>query len=365
MKRGSAIRYSLKEALAKIQEMNEGESDGGEMSDVDWSEEESLDSDPEPTRPKKNKFVLTASSVGVSTQVWSTCEQGKDGTNWETIQPGGHSGRQQSQNVLTESAGPTAHARRNIEDPLSAFLCLLDRQMLQHIQDCTVAEARRIEEDSSWDLSVAELKAFIALLYVRGAYNKNIEMESFWSEEWGFAFFRATMPRNRFREIMRYLRFDKKHDRHARLSSDKFALMSDVWGAFVGNSIACYKPGACITVDEQLFPTKARCRFTQYMANKPDKFGIKFWLAADVETKYFLNGFPYLGKDEARPANQRLGESVVMRLVEPYVGKGRNVTTDNFFTSLTLAKNLQRKNTSLVGTVNKARRELPRSGAQA
>ncbi|XP_065814652.1 activating transcription factor 7-interacting protein 1 isoform X2 [Labrus bergylta] len=352
---------SKTEALAEILEMNEGESDGGEMSDVDWSEaEERSDSDPEPPRPKKNKtFVPTAPSVGVSTPVPGTCEEGKDGTIWETIQPGGHSGRQQSQNVLTESAGPTAHAMRNIEDALSALLCLLDMQMLQHIRDCTVAEARRIEADSSWDLSVAELKAFIALLYVRGAFNKNIELESFWSEEWGLAFFRTTMPRNRFRQIMRYLCFDKKDDRHARLCSDKFALMSEVWGGFVSNSIACYKPGACITVDEQLFPTKARCRFTQYMANKPDKFGIKFWLAADVETRYFLNGFPYLGKDDTRPAHQRLGESVVMKLVEPYVGKRRNVTTGKFFTSLTLAKNLQRKNTSLVGTVNKARRELP------
>lgn len=67
--------------------------------------------------------------------------------------------------------------------------------------------------------------------------------------------------------------------------------MSDVCSGFVANCIACYKPGANITVDEQLFPT------TQYLANKPDKFGIKFWLAADVETKYLLKGFPYLGKD--------------------------------------------------------------------
>lgn len=147
---------------------------------------------------------------------------------------------------------------------MSALLCLLDRQMLQRIRDCTVAEAHR-NADKSWDLSVAELKAFIALLYVRGAYNKNIEMESFWSEEWGLTFFRATMPRNRFREIMRYLRFDKKDDRRSRLCHDKFALISDVWGGFVNNSIACYKPGGCITVDEQLFPTKARCRFTQYI----------------------------------------------------------------------------------------------------
>ena len=137
-----------------------------------------------------------------------------------------------------------------------------------------MAEAHRVEKNTS--LSVRELKAFLALLFVRGVYNKNIEMESFWSEEWGLAFFNSTMPRSRYREIMRYLRFDKKESRRAHLSSDKFALMSHVWGSFVNNCVACYKPGLNITVDEQLFPTKARCRFTQYMANKPDKFGIKF-----------------------------------------------------------------------------------------
>ncbi|CAK6978110.1 piggyBac transposable element-derived protein 4-like [Scomber scombrus] len=162
---------------------------------------------------------------------------------------------------------------------------------------------------------------------------------------------------------MRYLRFDKKESRRARLSNDKFALMSHVWGRFVDNCVACYKPGPNLTVDEQLFPIKARCRFTQYMANKPDKFGIKFWIAADVETKYMLNGFPYLGKDPSRPKNQSVGETVVMRLMEPYLGKGRNVTADYFFTSLTIAKTLLKRNTSLVGTMNKARRELPLSAA--
>ena len=36
------------------------------------------------------------------------------------------------------------------------------------------------------------------------------------------------------------------------------------------------------------------------MPNKPDKFGIKFWLAVDVDTKYILNAIPYLGKEESR-----------------------------------------------------------------
>ncbi|XP_068201199.1 piggyBac transposable element-derived protein 4-like [Palaemon carinicauda] len=132
-----------------------------------------------------------------------------------------------------------------------------------------------------------------------------------------------------------------------------------VWDRFIKNSISCYRPSENITVDEQLFPTKCRCPFTQYIASKPDKFGIKFWLAADAKSKYLLNGFPYLGKDESRPSNQPLSEYVVLKLTEPYTGKGRNVTTDNFFTSVKLAEKLLAKNTSLVGTVNRIRREIP------
>lgn len=128
---------------------------------------------------------------------------------------------------------------------------------------------------------------------------------------------------------MRFLRFDKKETRRTRIQDNKFALVSEIWERFVQNSIACYKPH--ITVDKQLFPTKARCSFIQYIASKPDKFGIKFWLAADVGTKYMLNAAPYLGKDETRRPGQRLGDSVVLKMVEPYLGKCRNITTDSFF----------------------------------
>ncbi|KAJ8891125.1 hypothetical protein PR048_010639 [Dryococelus australis] len=48
-----------------------------------------------------------------------------------------------------------------------------------------------------------------------------------------------------------------------------------------------------------------------YMANKPDKVGIKFWLAVDVDTKYIVNSFPCWGKDEQRPNNVRLAEHCV------------------------------------------------------
>ena len=58
-------------------------------------------------------------------------------------------------------------------------------------------------------------------------------------------------------------------------------------------------------------------------------------------------------------ANERVSDRVVMELMRPYLCKGRNVTTDSYFTSLKLAIQLKEKQTSLLGTLNKIRREVP------
>jgi len=140
-----------------------------------------------------------------------------------------------------------------------------------------------------------------------GGYGlRSVDYNVLWNVNWGLRFFPDTMSRNRSREIMRYLRFDLNRTRSQRLQSDKFALASEVWQRFIDKCFLCYGPGENLTTDEQLFPSKAKCRFTQYMANKPDKFGIKFWMLVDNDTKYLRNAFPYLGKDELRSANESL-----------------------------------------------------------
>ena len=58
------------------------------------------------------------------------------------------------------------------------------------------------------------------------------------------------------------------------------------------------------------------------MPNKPDKFGIKFWLTSDVNSEYVINRFPYLGNDEQRESSIPLGEFVVLKLMEPFMGCG-------------------------------------------
>lgn len=68
------------------------------------------------------------------------------------------------------------------------------------------------------------------------------------------------------------------------MSSSDRQMCPDFWylESFIENCKTNCTPGPYISVGAQLFPTKATCLFTQYMPNKPDKFGIKFWLATDV-----------------------------------------------------------------------------------
>lgn len=293
-------------------------------------------------------------------------EIASDGTIWMRIEEGGVAGRSPVHSAFKDVQGPTAHAKRNIMNGnvSSASLLLIDNHILEHIRTCTELEASRVL-GKNWTITQKQLKAFLAILNARGAYKRNnLRLQYLWNNKWGPSFFSNTMSRRDFTEILRYIRFNKKDQRSQRLQTDKFALVSAVWDKFIENSKNCFKPGAYITVDEQLFPSKARCRFTQYMPNKPQKFGIKFWLASDVETKYVVNGFPYLGKDETRNASTPQSEFVVMKLLEPYIMKGRTVTTDNFFTRIPLALKLKSKNTSLLGTIRANKRELPKNCKQ-
>ncbi|XP_055365085.1 piggyBac transposable element-derived protein 4-like [Betta splendens] len=256
---------------------------------------------------------------------------------------------------------PTSRVRRRITTRLQSFLCLVTSDMLESIREATVAHGQM--EKPEWFIALSELMAFIAVIILRGVI-KLPAVPDYWSGTLGHKQITDIMPRDRFVDIMRHLRFDDKSTRSERVKTDRFAAISELWGAFACNCITSYTPGRHITVDEQLFPTKTRCPFLQYIASKPDKFGIKFWVACDLQTKYICNVMPYLGKDPSRPTGERLAENVVMRLVEPFLDKGRNIATDNFFTSLKLAQRLETRKTTILGTISKIRRELPPSARE-
>ena len=89
------------------------------------------------------------------------------------------------------------------------------------------------------------------------------------------------------------------------------------------------------------------------MSNKPDKFGIKFFLP--VEHKYVMNDLPYCGKDQNRIKGIYLQTNVVLKLLEPVFNAGYYVTCHSYFTSLDLLRHLSEKKCSLLGTLRQNR----------
>lgn len=107
---------------------------------------------------------------------------------------------------------------------------------------------------------------------------------------------------------------------------------------------------------------RGRCGFRQYIPSKPTKYGIKIFCLCDAKLFYTTNMEIYCGQQPEGPyRKENTAEEIVMRLAEPIYESGRNITADNWFTSLKLVKNLEKKRLSYVGTVRKNRRELPNS----
>ena len=79
-----------------------------------------------------------------------------------------------------------------------------------------------------------------------------------------------------------------------------------------------------------------------YIPSKPGRYGIKIWAMCDSANSYLFNAKIYCGKEGAVQHNQ--GENVVKYLASPIYKTGRNITTDNFFTTLCLARFLLHKN---------------------
>ena len=176
----------------------------------------------------------------------------------------------------------------------------------------------------------------------------------------GHTIFASTLSKNRFESIMKHLRFDNVSTRAERKTkSEKFCLISETWSAFIENCQKCYVPNLNLTIDEQISPCKTRSPFIQYMPNKPDKFGIKFWLLAESKSKYLCSGKPYLGKDLSRKKENDLPTNVCLSFLKPYFKKEYNVTTDHFFTNIKLTETLKLEKTTIIGTVRKQRKEIP------
>lgn len=297
----------------------------------------------------------SSESSNTNSKLAEKCIVTRHGVTWKKLSQA-RVGRVRKAAIFKGTPGVSRSAINDTKSPYTAWKLFIDEKILRQIYKCTLAEGKGLLDES---FTMEKLEAFIALEYTRGIYGKNQSVNFLWNTLYGPHIFGETMSRKDYKDIKRCLRFDMKSTRSDRVNNDKFTHIRDIFDDFVKNCLRNYTPHYSLTVDEQLLPMKNRCPFIVYIPNKPDKFGIKFWILAEVNSKYVVNIIPYLGGQEKHSRNGvPLGENVVLKLTDPIKMKGYNVTTDNFFTSFELAKKLQEQQTSIVGTVRSKSKHL-------
>ena len=115
-----------------------------------------------------------------------------------------------------------------------------------------------------------------------------------------------------------------------------------------------------LSVDESMISFKGRLSFLQYLPKKPHKWGMKAWVLADSANAYTWGWKLYTGKE----GNQRdcgLADRVALDLVDDVrlQGKGFVVVMDNFYSSLSLFRELTRRGFGACGTARRNRKGLP------
>ena len=137
-----------------------------------------------------------------------------------------------------------------------------------------------------------EIRAFIGLLIMAGVHKlRKLTTEKLWRSDPRYKHhpFVATMARTRFRQLMRFLRFDDLSTRPARKKEDKLAAISETFNEINENFRIAYEPYEYLTTDEMLIPFRGRFFARVYMKSKPGKYGIKVWGVADSKTRYVTN----------------------------------------------------------------------------
>ena len=117
-----------------------------------------------------------------------------------------------------------------------------------------------------------------------------------------------------------------------------------------------------VAIDEAMVAFKGRSSIKQYMPMKPVKRGYKIWCLCYSHNVYLWNFEVYTGASkDGKKCEGGLGSFVVRKLADPLVGDGYFIFSDNFFTSMTLAKDLLATNTYLCGTTRSNRKMFPDS----
>lgn len=277
-------------------------------------------------------------------------------------------GKQHRVIAFTENPGLPIHLRSAAKSysPYDFFSLMVDDAIFQLIVDDTnefainkiaAKEASKEARIRNWSTTdIFEMKSFFALILFMGLV-KLPKLSDYWSRDEiiGHPFPRTIMSRNRFELLLQMVHFSQQDEAN---KSNRLHRVSKLIDKLNENFKKHYIPGEDLCIDESVVPFRGRLIFRQYNKQKRHKYGIKIFKLCTLPG-YTYKLSIYAGKENDKtnstPAN------VVMCLCSDLFDKGHTLYTDNWYTSVDLARQLLNKETHLVGTIRKNRKHLPKN----
>ena len=216
--------------------------------------------------------------------------------------------------------------------------------------------------DGSWQETTSdEIHRLIALLIYFGLVKVVGHVYKYWSTATLFhgLWARSIMPMLRFLAPMAFLHIVDPLNEPA---GNKLHKVEAFVQYFKTRCKVLHQPRQHVAIDERMMTSRHRSGSRQYIKDKPTKWAIKLWVLADRSNAYVQDFNIYTGKQAGRDVSKHgLGYDVVMTLMQNYLDQGYHLFIDNFYASVTLAKDLFQHGTLVTGTILDSRRDLPAS----
>ena len=206
-------------------------------------------------------------------------------------------------------------------------------------------------------LDQEEFYAFIGLLYARGLLGQSMHTYKItFSETAGHQIFTATMYKHRFTFFRAALIFDNPEEQRKLWKSDWFAAARRLTVMFNEQVKNVLFPSEYLSIDETLYSMRDQVIFTEYNPNKPAKYGLLYRSLNDARFTFTYHVISYCGRSEDGTGPYYLSstEDYVKSLVNTVPRssvKGRNISMDRLYMSISTENWLLKNKITVVGTL--------------
>ena len=247
--------------------------------------------------------------------------------------------------------------------PKELFMLFFDDEMMSHIVEETNFYARK-KSNIELALTKEEMYTFLGILMLSG-YSQVPRYLMYWESgvDMGNQAVQDAMRKNRFRDIKRYIHFEREVNK-----TDRFSKVRSIAGKLQKSFLQHYQPGRFLSHDECMVKYFGRSSLKQSIRLKPIRFGYKVWAMNDP-LGYLVAFELYQGENfEGNPAiDAQVGKcsGTVLHLIDQIQRQDHlsnlqfHVMCDNLFTSARLFRCLLDRGIHGTGTVRQNRVKDP------